>query len=67
MVLPTLVSSLYNKLPQMAASTTCITRERASYLSFLWESLPDQQVGLTQACFKLLPLHWAYETLCERL
>ena len=62
MVLPTLVSSLQNKLPQMAASTIYITRDRPRCLLSLWESLPEQQVGLTQASFKLLPLHWAYET-----
>ena len=46
----------------MAASTIYITRDRPRCLLSLWESLPEQQVGLTQASFKLLPLHWAYET-----
>lgn len=40
-----------NKLPKMAAA-----RVRSSFLLHLQDTLQDQQVGLTQAPFKLLPL-----------
>lgn len=45
----------------MAASIICITRDRPRCLLSLG-SLFQISKGLTQASFKLLPLHWAYET-----
>ena len=38
----------------MAASSVHVSTMSSSCLLLLWESLQDQQVGLTQAPFKLL-------------
>ena len=43
------------------AANISIPRGCPSYLLSLWEALQDQQVGLTQTPFKLLPLPWDSE------
>ena len=40
----------------MAATIVCIPRVSSNCLLPLWGGVPDQQVGLTQAPFKLLHL-----------
>ena len=42
-------------------SSVCVPRMTSSCFLFLWETLQDQQVGLTQAPFKLLLLPWVPE------
>ena len=45
----------------MAAANLCVHSRSPSCLLPLWEALQDQQVGLTQSPFKLLPLCWVLE------
>ena len=61
MVLASTGSSRYNELPKMAAASVSTPRENPSLLLPLWETLQDEQVGLTQAPFKLLLLCWDSE------
>ena len=45
----------------MAAPSVCVLRVSSSCLLPLWETSQDQQLGLTQAPFKLLLFPWALE------
>ena len=54
--LPLPISYWQNKLPKMAVATVYIFRVSTSCLLSPREAFQDQQVGLTQAPFKLLPL-----------
>ena len=45
----------------MVAISVYVPRRSPSCLLPLLESLQDQLVGLTQAFFKLLPVHWDSE------
>ena len=45
----------------MASASVCVSRGSCSCLLPLGEALQDQQVGMTQAPFKLLPLCWILE------
>ena len=42
----------------MTASSIYVPKRSPSCLLLLWEVLQDQQVGLTQATFKWLPIGW---------
>ena len=46
------------RAPQISVTSMYVPRVSSSCLLPLQESLQDQQMGLTQAPFKLLPLHW---------
>ena len=61
MSLPAPVSTWWNELPELAAASVFIPSVSSSCLLFPWETLQDQQVGLTQAAFKLLLLPWVPE------
>ena len=54
--MPEPVSTWLNKLPKMAATRICVPRVTPVASMSLWETLQDQQVGLTQAPFTLLLL-----------
>ena len=56
MALVSPVLSWQNKPPKMVAASICVPRVNPSNLLSLQEPLQDQQEGLTQASFKLLPL-----------
>ena len=56
MALVSPVLSWQNKPPKMVAASICVPRVTPSNLLSLQEPLQDQQEGLTQASFKLLPL-----------
>ena len=45
----------------LASTSVCVPRVTSSCLLPLWETLQDQQVGLTQAPFKLLLQPWVLE------
>lgn len=62
MVFDSVIISTIERAPKMSLTNVSIPRELLDCLLPLWQLLQDQQVGLTQASFKLLPLHWAYET-----
>lgn len=66
--LPAPMSSWYNELPKMATASIYVPRGSPSYFLHLQEFL-QEQVCLTQAPFKLLPLHWdsVYEIFCVPL
>ena len=55
------MSSWFNVLPKVAATSIDVPRVSLSCLLPLQEDLQDQQVGLIQVPFKLLPLHWESE------
>ena len=55
------MSTWKDELPKRAAAHVCVPRVNSSCLLLLWETLQDQQLGLTQATFKLLLLPWVPE------
>ena len=59
--LPAPRSTWLNELLNMTVTSIYVPRVRSSCLLPLWEALQDQQVGLTQASFKLLILPWVSE------
>ena len=55
------MSPWWNVLPEMAAASVFVPRMSSSCLLLLWETRHDQQVGLSQAPFKILLLPWVLE------
>ena len=50
-----------DKTSEMASASIYVLRGNFSCLLLLQEALQDQQMGMTQAPFKLLPLPWVLE------
>ena len=50
-----------DKIPEMASASIYVPRGNFHCLLLLQEALQDQQMGMTQAPFKLLPLPWVLE------
>ena len=50
-----------DKTPEMASASIYVPRGNFGCLLLLQEALQDQQMGMTQAPFKLLPLLWVLE------
>ena len=57
------MSTWYNELPKLAATSVCIPKVGCSCLIPFQGSLQNQQGGLIQAPFKLLLLPWVLENV----
>ena len=55
------MSTWKNELPEVATTSVCVPRVSSICLLPVQETLQDQQVGLTQAPLKSLPLPWVLE------
>ena len=61
MALSSISVFIVNELPEMTTTSIFALKRSPSCFLPLQKALQDQQMGLTQAAFKLLPLHWDLE------